>query len=124
MTVSEEEGDLRLDRWFKRHFPQIAHGRLEKLLRTGQVRVDGARVKASHRMEAGQVVRIPPLGPPLGETADKPKAKAPVVVSDRDAKILQQAVLFKDDDLIVINKPAGLAVQGGTKTDRHLDGML
>lgn len=121
MTVGDDEGEVRLDRWFKRHFPEVNHGRLEKLLRTGQVRVDGARVKASHRMEAGQVVRIPPLG---DSTGAKPKPKQPRAISDDDAEILKRAVLYKDDEFIALNKPAGLAVQGGTKTDHHLDGML
>ncbi|TAL00803.1 MAG: RluA family pseudouridine synthase [Rhodospirillaceae bacterium] len=122
VTVAADEGELRLDRWFKRHFPQLGHGRLEKLLRTGQVRVDGARVKAGHRMAAGQVVRIPPLS---DSAPDKTVKKAPPrPVSERDAAALLATVLYKDDDLIALNKPAGLAVQGGTKTDRHLDGML
>jgi 23S rRNA pseudouridine955/2504/2580 synthase len=122
MTVSDFEGDTRLDRWFKSHFPAVNHGRLEKLLRTGQVRVDGARVKASFRLAPGQVVRIPPLGDSAGD--HKPKPKAVRVISDDDAKILLKAVLYKDDEFIALNKPAGLAVQGGTKTDHHLDGML
>jgi 23S rRNA pseudouridine955/2504/2580 synthase len=121
LTVTDDEGDLRLDRWFKRRFPQLGHGRLEKLLRTGQVRVDGARAKAGHRMEPGQVVRVPPLGQETA--AARPKA-APRPVSDKDAALLQKNVLYKDEILIALNKPAGLAVQGGTKTDRHLDGML
>jgi len=120
VTVTKDEGELRLDRWFKRHFPNVNHGRLEKLLRTGQVRVDGARVKANHRIEPGQVVRVPPLG---NTTEFKSKA-APPPVSDHDAAALRASVLYKDDTIIAINKPPGLAVQGGTKTDRHLDGML
>jgi 23S rRNA pseudouridine955/2504/2580 synthase len=119
ITVGADEAELRIDRWFKRHFPALTHGRLEKLLRTGQVRVDGGRVKANHRLAAGQVVRVPPLG----EEGDRPAPK-PRAVSDRDAAALEAAVLYKDDDMIVLNKRAGLAVQGGTKTERHLDGML
>src|SRR5262249_5742145 len=115
VTVAADEGELRLDRWFKRHYPHLGHGRLEKLLRTGQVRVDGARVKASQRIVPGRVVRIPPLGdaPAKATTAPRP-------VSNRDAAALQAAVLYRDDAIIVLNKPAGLAVQGGTKTERHL----
>ena len=59
--VTAEDDDIRVDRWFRRHFPDLKHGRLEKLLRTGQIRVDGGRVKASTRLEAGQILRIPPL---------------------------------------------------------------
>lgn len=121
--VTAEDGELRLDRWFKRHFPELGHGRLEKLLRTGQVRVDGARVKAGHRVAPGQRIRIPPIGPaPAGAKRRPPPASAPV--SDADAWALRKSVLYKDDDVLVINKPAGLAVQGGTGTRRHLDGML
>lgn len=118
IDVLESETDLRLDRWFRRHFPQLGHGRLEKLLRTGQVRVDGRRARASTRLAAGQRVRVPPLGnlqPPPQRTA---------IVKAKDVESLQQAILFRDQDVLAINKPAGLAVQGGTGLDRHLDAML
>src|SRR5438105_4897532 len=95
MTVVADDNDLRLDRWFKRRFPQLGHGRLEKLLRTGQVRVDGARVKAGHRVATGQIIRIPPLGdPPAGAKRAK---TPPPPVSDTDAAALQATVLYKDD---------------------------
>ena len=117
-TVEKDEAGLRLDRWFRRHFPQLTHGRLQKLLRTGQVRVDGKRVEANLRLKAGQSVRVPPLG-------DAPPPKAgPRPVPEREAERLREAVLHKDDDVIVIDKPAGLAVQGGTGTPHHLDAML
>jgi 23S rRNA pseudouridine955/2504/2580 synthase len=119
-TVGSDEADLRLDRWFKRRYPTLTHGRLEKLLRTGQIRVDGGRAKSNQRLEAGQVVRIPPLG----EAAAKKKSAAKGNVSDRDIEMLQGLVLYKDADMLAINKPAGLAVQGGSKTTRHIDGML
>jgi 23S rRNA pseudouridine955/2504/2580 synthase len=117
--IADDEDGIRLDRWFKRHFPSLTHGRLEKLLRTGQVRVDGARAKANTRLEAGQAVRVPPLGPAM-EPA--PKAERPV--SGEDAEMIRGCVIYKDKSVIVLNKPAGLAVQGGTSTHRHLDGML
>jgi 23S rRNA pseudouridine955/2504/2580 synthase len=119
IAVTGDEAELRLDRWFKRRFPHLTHGRLEKLLRTGQVRVDGRRVQSSTRLEPGQTVRVPPLGEaPPPSVAPRPS------VSERDARSLQQAVLYKDEDVLAINKPAGLAVQGGTGLDRHLDDML
>ncbi|MCF8470353.1 MAG: RluA family pseudouridine synthase [Parvibaculum sp.] len=118
--VSDEEDGLRLDRWFKRHFPMLTHGRLEKLLRTGQVRIDGARAKANARLAAGQVVRVPPMGDDVATPAPKPLR----AVSMADADEIRACVIHKDKSVIVINKPAGLAVQGGTKTERHLDGML
>jgi 23S rRNA pseudouridine955/2504/2580 synthase len=121
ITIGPDEGDQRLDRWFKKHFPELGHGRLEKLLRTGQIRLDGKRAKAGDRVEAGQVLRVPPIAP--AQDADRPKP-APKPVSEKDAKVLREAVLYKDADVLVIDKPAGLAVQGGTGLDKNLDAML
>ncbi|BAQ17719.1 ribosomal large subunit pseudouridine synthase C [Methyloceanibacter caenitepidi] len=109
---------MRLDRWFKAHFAQVPHGRLEKLLRTGQVRVDGGRVKANTRLEAGQSVRVPPLP----DAPPPPGAAKPLSKSDR--AFLKSITLYEDDDLLILNKPAGLAVQGGTKTAQHIDRLL
>jgi len=120
MPVSQEDSEIRLDRWFKRHFPGLGHGRLEKLLRTGQIRIDGKRAGAGDRLAQGQVIRVPPLG----DLTLAPPPHPPAEPSKRDAKMLQAAVLHRDADIIVINKPAGLAVQGGTGTERHLDGLL
>jgi 23S rRNA pseudouridine955/2504/2580 synthase len=121
IAVTESEADLRLDRWFKRHFPSLAHGRLEKLLRTGQVRVDGRRAQSGLRLEPGQRIRIPPLGDQA--PSPSPDSASPLI-AERDARALQAAVLYRDNDVLAINKPAGLAVQGGTGLGRHLDGML
>ena len=120
-VVAEDEADLRLDRWFRVHYPELGHARLQKLLRTGQVRVDGRRAKAGIRLQAGATVRVPPLGsaPP----ARPAKAKTPAV-SDDDAAYLRSLVLYRDDEVLALNKPPGLAVQGGTGTHRHLDGLL
>ncbi|WP_207457935.1 RluA family pseudouridine synthase [Azospirillum sp. SYSU D00513] len=123
-TVERDEADVRLDRWFKRHYPDVTHGHLQRLLRTGQVRVDGKRAEANSRLSPGQQIRIPPLGhaAPVEEML-RPAPKKPAI-SDKDAAALQAMVLFRDDDVIAINKPAGLAVQGGTGTTKHLDAML
>jgi 23S rRNA pseudouridine955/2504/2580 synthase len=119
--VATDEAGMRLDRWFKRHFPQVPHTRLQKLLRTGQVRVDGGRARAGLRLDAGQTIRVPPLG----DDPPPPKAaRAVSVVSDEDGEALRQRILHRDDHVLVIDKPAGLAVQGGSGTRRHLDGML
>jgi len=118
-TVEESDDDIRLDRWFKRHYPALTHGRLEKLLRTGQIRVDGGRARANQRLAKGQSIRVPPL--PAGSEAVK---RAPGQVSDKDATFIKSLVIHRDEDMIVLNKPAGLAVQGGSKTTRHIDGML
>ncbi len=109
----------RRDRWFKRHFPTLTHGHLQKLLRTGQVRLDGKRAQASDRVRPGQTVRVPPLG-----NLAPSRGTAPAPPRPEEAKALQDAVLYRDADLIALNKPAGLAVQGGTGVDRHLDGLL
>jgi 23S rRNA pseudouridine955/2504/2580 synthase len=124
LQVAADEADLRLDRWFKRHFPVLGHGRLEKLLRTGQIRVDGKRVKANSRLEPGQQIRVPPLGADAAAGEGRPARAAAKPVSESDAAALRAAVLHRDDEMIAINKPAGLSVQGGKGIDRHVDGML
>ena len=125
VTVTDDDDGVRLDRWFKRHFPDLTFGRLQKLMRKGDVRLDGKRVKDSaKRLEAGQVVRVPPLGEAPQTDSEPGAAKVRPPVSHKDAIMIQACVLYKDDDILVINKPAGLAVQGGSNTLRHVDGML
>ena len=119
VTVAGEDGSLRLDRWFKRHYPALGHGRLEKLLRTGRIRVDGKRARAGDRVAPGQAI----LMPALDEMA-APAPRAPRHALPGDEAMLQGAVLHRDDAVIVLNKPPGLAVQGGSGTERHLDGLL
>lgn len=122
-TVAADEADLRLDRWFKRHYPALAHGRLQKLLRTGQVRVDGRRAKPNQRVEPGQIIRIPPLGDDAQASA-KPASSPRARVRPEDEAMIRAAVLHIDDAVIALNKPPGLAVQGGTSTTRHIDALL
>ena len=120
-TVSPDEADIRLDRWFKRHFPALSHGQLEKMLRKGQVRLDGGRVKANHRLEAGQELRIPPM--PDSATINP----RPGRTMEPDANLVRQLrdnILYKDDEVLAINKPAGIAVQGGSGVSVHIDGAL
>lgn len=116
LTVGFDEGEGRVDRWFRRRFPQLSQGQIEKMIRTGQVRVDGARVKASDRLSPGSQVRVPPL-PDAAPV--QPKG-----ISRADLEFVQSLVLYRDADVIVLNKPAGLAVQGGAKTPRHLDALM
>ncbi len=120
--VAEAEAGVRLDRWFRRHFPPVPHGRLEKLLRGGQIRVDGHRVRADHRLAPGQLVRVPPLGEPGAEAAKAQAVAAPPDPADLAA--LRSWILYQDEVIIALNKPPGLAVQGGSGTRRHLDAML
>ncbi len=120
VTVKDSEDGLRLDRFLKARYPALGFGQLQKILRTGQVRVDGARAKPQARLEAGQSVRIPPLG----EAAAKDASAARPKTDDRDAAFIRSLVLYEDKDVMVLNKPHGLAVQGGSGTTRHIDGML
>lgn len=121
-VVSAEEAGMRLDRWFKLHFPQVTFAYLNKLTRTGQVRVDGARAKTNTRLEADQEIRVPPLAFDT-RPADTPKADVkPLTPQER--RLFDSMVLFEDRDIFVLNKPSGLAVQGGSKTHHHLDGLL
>jgi 23S rRNA pseudouridine955/2504/2580 synthase len=117
VEISEDDGEARIDRWLRRRYPQLTHGQIEKLLRTGQVRVDGARVKASDRVSPGQSVRIPPL-------PDAPARVPPGALSRKDEEFVRSLIIHRDADVIVLNKPHGLAVQGGAKTTRHLDALL
>jgi 23S rRNA pseudouridine955/2504/2580 synthase len=118
VTVRPEDGAGRLDRWFRRHYPGLGHGHLEKLLRTGQIRVDGKRARAGDPVAPGQAIRVPPLPLPSPAGASVPR------VRPQDVALLRDAVLYRDDWAIVVNKPAGLAVQGGTNIGRHVDGLL
>jgi 23S rRNA pseudouridine955/2504/2580 synthase len=114
--VTDAEADLRFDRWCRRHFPALGHVQLQKLLRSGQFRLDGKRVTASTRVQPGQTVRVPPVeeGPATPRRG----------VGEADARFIRGLVIHDDAEIVVLNKPAGLAVQGGSKTTRHIDGML
>ncbi len=119
LTVTDDEGEQRLDRWLKRRFPQITQGAVEKMCRTGQLRVDKGRAKASDRVAPGMEIRVPPL-------PDTPAPTAPSLgrITHADVKMIQDAILFMDDHMIVLNKPAGLPSQGGSgQGDRHVDGL-
>ncbi|MEZ5715731.1 MAG: RluA family pseudouridine synthase [Paracoccaceae bacterium] len=118
LTIAEEDAGQRLDRWFRRMFPHVPQGRIEKMCRKGEIRLDGARVKPATHVEAGQQIRIPPLPAP-GET---PKP-APTNVSRADAEMIRAAVIWKDDHIIALNKPPGLPTQGGSGQTRHVDGL-
>lgn len=119
--VDADENDMRVDRWFKVHYPGLGFGHLQKLLRSGQVRVDGGRVKSDTRVKTGQSVRIPPL--PVDEKGKTPLTGKTICGQD-DGDVLKQMLLYEDKKLFVFNKPAGLAVQGGSGVTRHVDGML
>jgi 23S rRNA pseudouridine955/2504/2580 synthase len=117
--VERDEAGMRLDRWFKLHYPGLGFGHLQKLIRSGQVRVDGARVETSARLAAGQAVRVPPLA-----ASDTRPAKPMSLRKASDRDVLSAAILHEDSEVIVFNKPYGLAVQGGSGLTRHVDQML
>ncbi|MEM9710345.1 MAG: RluA family pseudouridine synthase [Pseudomonadota bacterium] len=117
VTVAEGDGAQRLDRWFRRQFPHVPQGRIEKLCRKGEIRVDGGRVRASTRVAEGQVVRVPPLP----ESHDD--APRPAEISEADRAMIEAAVIWRDDHILALNKPPGLPTQGGTGQTRHVDGL-
>lgn len=118
LTVGAGEEGTRLDRWLRRRWPHLTQAQIQKLARSGQLRVDGGRVKADARLAAGSQVRVPPL-PDAVE-----KREGPPPLSDQDIRFVKSLVIYEDDEVLALNKPAGLAVQGGTKTTRHVDRLL
>lgn len=122
IEVKKDEAGMRLDRWFRARFPSVGHSYLQKLLRSGQVRVDSRRVQANERLEAGAQVRVPTVvrEPPKA----KPSLTPPPGLSKADRDFIERMILFEDDYVLVLEKPFGIAVQGGTGTKRHIDGLL
>jgi 23S rRNA pseudouridine955/2504/2580 synthase len=117
-TIAADDDGVRLDRWFKRHLPQIGFGTVSRWARTGQVRVDGKRAKPEDRLATGQVLRVPP-----GGNSAKPAPKRRELTEEQVAQA-RDMVIYEDEAAIVLNKPPGLATQGGTKTTAHVDGLL
>jgi len=119
LYVAEDEHDIRLDRWFKRRWPHLTHIQVEKMARKGEIRVDGSRAKPQDRLTAGAAVRVPPL-----PEANPRKPGDLHELTERDVAYAKSLVLYEDDMVIALNKPHGLAVQGGTKTTKHVDRLL
>ncbi len=122
VTLGCGEAEQRLDRWFRRRFPHVPQGQIEKLCRKGEIRVDGGRVRAATRIGPGQVIRIPPL-PDAPERFGERSASVAARLSDADMRMIRGTLIYRDDDLLAINKPPGLPTQGGTGQVRHVDGM-
>ena len=118
VSVAADESGMRVDRFFEARFPGLAFSHIQRIIRKGEVRVNGKRTQPKARLEAGQAVRIPPLK----VEAPAPRDDAPAAQKDR--AFLKSIILFEDADVMVLNKPMGLAVQGGSGTTRHIDGML
>ena len=120
LRVSEDSAGRRFDRWLAERFPERTYGEIQKWLRTGQVRLDGHRAKGNERLAGGETVRVPPQA----GTADDKAGKRARALRPGDVEKIRALVLYEDSELFVLNKPAGLAVQGGSGTHVHLDGML
>jgi 23S rRNA pseudouridine955/2504/2580 synthase len=118
LTVSGDEDGMRLDRFLETHFPALPFSVQQRIIRKGEVRVGGGRARPNQRLEEGQAVRVPPL---RFDATPRPR---PAGADDRIAAELRAMILYEDDDVLVLNKPMGLAVQGGSGTTRHIDGML
>ncbi|HZL31246.1 MAG TPA: RluA family pseudouridine synthase [Pseudolabrys sp.] len=118
VTVTADEGGMRVDRFFEQRFPGLSFSHIQRIVRKGEVRVNGKRTEPKNRLEAGQAVRIPPLQ----LAAPKIREESPQVQKDR--AYIKSITLAEDDDVLVLNKPMGLAVQGGSGTVRHIDGLL
>lgn len=117
IKVKPEDEGMRLNRWFLKYYPALSLGRFQKLLRTKQIKVDNQRAEAGLKLSAGQEIRVPPL--------EKEKAEPTHTgINPKDTQFIQSLVIYKDANIIVLNKPSGLAVQGGTNTTRHIDGLL
>ncbi len=115
---------MRLDRWFKTHYPGLGFGQLQKLLRSGQIRVDGGRAKSDTRVQPGQMVRIPPQITAVDEGRGHDPLTPNTIRDRHDADVLKAMTLYEDNKVFVFNKPAGLAVQGGSGLNRYVDKML
>lgn len=119
LTVEPDEADMRVDRFLTARFPQLAFTHIQRIVRKGELRVDGKRAQPNDRLSAGQKVRVPPL------KLDQPRPQARSAAKDQgDRDFLKSITLYEDKDVLIINKPMGLAVQGGSGTTRHVDGLL
>jgi len=118
VTVGPDEGGMRLDRFFEARYPGLSFSHIQRIIRKGEVRVNGKRAQPKDRLQKGQAVRIPPL------KIEPPKPRDDATSDQKDRAFIKSITLYEDDDVLVLNKPMGLAVQGGSGTYRHIDGML
>ena len=118
VVVVPDEAGMRVDRFFEARFPGLSFSHIQRIIRKGEVRVNGKRTQPKARLEAGQTVRIPPL------KVDAPAPRNDAPQAQKDRAFVKSITLYEDADVLVLNKPMGLAVQGGSGTTRHIDGML
>jgi 23S rRNA pseudouridine955/2504/2580 synthase len=121
-TVSEDDDGIRLDRWFKRHLPEVSFNIVSRWARTGQLRLAGKRAVPGDRVEAGQEIRVPPLEAAPSRPARAQPKRDPL--TEDEEQFVREMVIYEDPGAFVLNKPPGLATQGGTKTHQHLDRLL
>lgn len=121
--VQPDDDGIRLDRWFQRHLPDVGFNIVSRWSRTGQLRIDGARADPGDRVAQGQMIRVPPAEA-KAPAAERPKRVRVIDLTDEEIAYVQNMVIHRDAQAIVINKPPGLATQGGTKTDEHVDRLL
>jgi 23S rRNA pseudouridine955/2504/2580 synthase len=118
VTVTPDENGMRVDRFFEARFPGLSFSHIQRIIRKGEVRLNGKRTEPKNRIEAGQTVRIPPL------KLEAPRMRDDAPQAQKDRAFIKSITLYEDDDVLVLNKPMGLAVQGGSGTTQHIDGML
>ena len=123
-TVTPDDDGIRLDRWFKRHLPDASFNIVSRWARTGQLRVNGARATPGDRVEAGQIIRVPPADPAMAKAASERPRRAESTLTDDEIAFAQSLVIYKDNAGLVLNKPPGLATQGGSGTTDHVDRLL
>ena len=116
IAVNQDDDGQRLDRWLKKNVPELPYGLAQKLIRKGQIRIDGKRAKTDTKLTPGQEVRIPPLEHKSLEEKNQ--------ITDKDRAFIKSLIIYQDEDVIAINKPTGIASQGGSKTKYHIDGLL
>jgi 23S rRNA pseudouridine955/2504/2580 synthase len=121
-TVGDDDDGIRLDRWFKRHMPEISFNIVSRWARTGQLRLDGKRATAGDRIEAGQSIRVPPAEAAPARAPRQERRREPL--TPEEAELIRDMVIYEDPNAFVLAKPPGLATQGGTKTHQHLDRLL
>jgi len=117
IKVPQDDDGQRLDRWLKKNIAEVSFVMAQKLIRTGQIRVDGKRAKPDTRLVAGQEIRLPPMD-------ERPEKSDGYRLREEDAEMIIKAVIYDDGDVLAINKPSGIATQGGMNIERHIDGML
>ena len=121
VEVQKEETGLRLETWFRSTYPNLSNSELHKLIRTGQIRLNGGRAKPGDRITGGQIIRVPPFSSKQVTVRGQKKG---IIDSNQDINILKKKIIHIDKNFIVLNKPPGIPVQGGSKIKIHIDGML